>query len=65
MGNEQLIRRRRRAMGPAYKHFYREPLYVVRGEGVWLYDDKGRRYLDCYNNVPSVGHCRPEIVDAL
>ena len=65
MGNEQLVERRRRAMGPAYRHFYREPLYIVRGEGVWLYDDDGRRYLDCYNNVPSVGHCRPEIVDAL
>ncbi len=65
MGNEQLVERRRRVMGPAYRHFYREPLYIVRGEGVWLYDDDGRRYLDCYNNVPSVGHCRPEIVDAL
>ncbi|MDJ0793492.1 MAG: aminotransferase class III-fold pyridoxal phosphate-dependent enzyme [Woeseiaceae bacterium] len=65
MGTEQLVQRRRHAMGPAYSHFYREPLYIVRGEGVWLYDDDGRRYLDCYNNVPSVGHCRPEIVDAL
>ena len=65
MGNEQLVERRRRVMGPAYSHFYREPLYIVRGEGAWLYDDDGRRYLDCYNNVPSVGHCRPEIVDAL
>ncbi len=65
MGTEQLVERRRHAMGPAYSHFYREPLYIVRGEGVWLYDDDGRRYLDCYNNVPSVGHCRPEIVDAL
>ena len=65
MNNEQLVERRRRAMGPAYSHFYGEPLYIVRGEGVWLYDHDGRRYLDCYNNVPSVGHCRPEIVDAL
>ncbi|MDJ0711603.1 MAG: aminotransferase class III-fold pyridoxal phosphate-dependent enzyme [Woeseiaceae bacterium] len=65
MGNEQLVERRHRALGPAYSHFYREPLYIVRGEGVWLYDDDGRRYLDCYNNVPSVGHCRPEVIDAL
>ena len=65
MEYEQLVDRRRRAMGPAYRHFYREPLYIVRGEGVWLYDNDDRRYLDCYNNVPSVGHCRPEVVDAL
>lgn len=60
-----LIERRRRAMGPAYFHFYETPLYLTRGEGVWLYDDDGNRYLDCYNNVPSVGHCHPHVVNAL
>ena len=65
MSNEQLTERRRHALGPTYTHFYDEPLYLVRGEGVWLYDNDGRRYLDCYNNVPSVGHCHPHVVDAL
>jgi 4-aminobutyrate aminotransferase-like enzyme len=37
----------------------------VRGEGVWLFDADGRRYLDCYNNVPSVGHCHPRVVEAI
>jgi 4-aminobutyrate aminotransferase-like enzyme len=63
MSNERLIERRRRAMGPAYTHFYRQPLYLVRGEGVWLFDHEGRRYLDCYNNVPSVGHCHPYVTE--
>jgi len=63
MNNQQLIERRRRAMGPAYSHFYRQPLYLVRGEGVWLFDNEGKRYLDCYNNVPSVGHCHPHVVE--
>jgi 4-aminobutyrate aminotransferase-like enzyme len=45
--------------------FYDEPLHFVRGEGVWLYDQDGRRYLDAYNNVPHVGHCHPHVVDAL
>jgi 4-aminobutyrate aminotransferase-like enzyme len=40
-------------------------LYLVRGEGVWLYDTDGRKYLDCYNNVPSVGHCHPHVVEVL
>ena len=31
----------------------------LRGEGVWLEEADGRRVLDCYNNVPSVGHCPP------
>jgi hypothetical protein len=37
----------------------------VRGEGVWLYDAHGRRYLDAYNNVPIVGHCHPRVVEAI
>ena len=63
--DDNLIERRMRAMGPAYEHFYERPLYLVRGEGVWLYDNDGRKYLDCYNNVPSVGHCNPHVVEAL
>jgi len=62
---EALVERRKKAMGPAYSHFYSKPLYLVRGEGVWVYDSEGRKYLDCYNNVPSVGHCHPFVVEAL
>jgi 4-aminobutyrate aminotransferase-like enzyme len=61
----ELRQRRVRALGPTYRHFYRQPLHLVRGEGCWLFDVQGRRYLDCYNNVASVGHCRPEVVQAL
>ncbi len=45
--------------------FYHDPVHIVRGEGVSLYDDRGQRYLDCYNNVASVGHCHPTVVAAL
>jgi 4-aminobutyrate aminotransferase-like enzyme/Ser/Thr protein kinase RdoA (MazF antagonist) len=44
---------------------YRRPLKIVRGEGVYLYDDRGRAYLDCYNNVAHLGHAHPEIVEVL
>ena len=44
---------------------YREPLHFVRGDGVWLIDDDGRRYLDAYNNVPVVGHEHPRVVEAV
>lgn len=52
-------------MGPAYRLFYDDPVHLVRGEGVWLYGADGRKYLDCYNNVASVGHCHPRVVAAL
>jgi len=44
---------------------YDNPVHAVRGEGVWLIDDTGRSLLDAYNNVPSVGHCHPTVVQAL
>lgn len=60
-----MLDRRRRLLGPAYRLFYREPVHIVRGEGVWLYDQAGDRYLDMYNNVPHVGHCHPHVVAAI
>ncbi len=64
MQNE-LLERRRRLLGPAYRLFYRDPLHLVRGEGVWLYDSEGNRFLDMYNNVAHVGHCHPRVVEAI
>jgi 4-aminobutyrate aminotransferase-like enzyme len=65
MNNEKLIQCRLKAMGPTYRLFYRQPVHLVRGEGVWLYDSDGHKYLDCYNNVASVGHCHPHVLEAL
>ena len=45
--------------------FYKEPIYLEKGEGVWLYDKAGKKYLDVYNNVPVAGHCHPRIVASL
>lgn len=60
-----MIDRRAALLGPAYKLFYQQPVHVVRGEGVWLYDQDGEAFLDVYNNVPSVGHCHPHVVEAM
>ncbi|MCV6587487.1 MAG: aminotransferase class III-fold pyridoxal phosphate-dependent enzyme, partial [Marinobacterium sp.] len=63
--NQQLLQRRYNVMGKSAPLFYDQPLQLVRGEGVWLYDQQGQRYLDVYNNVPHVGHCNPRVVEAL
>jgi 4-aminobutyrate aminotransferase-like enzyme/Ser/Thr protein kinase RdoA (MazF antagonist) len=59
------LERRSQLLGPNAYRFYEEPLHLVRGEGVWLYDEEGHRYLDAYNNVPHVGHCHPHVVKAI
>ena len=38
-----MIARRNRLLGPAYRLFYEEPVEFVRGEGVWLYDASGHQ----------------------
>lgn len=60
-----LLARRARVLGPNVPTFYDAPVHLVRGEGVWLWDAEGRRYLDCYNNVAHVGHCHPRVVEAV
>ncbi|RYH02638.1 aminotransferase class III-fold pyridoxal phosphate-dependent enzyme [Salipiger sp. IMCC34102] len=62
---EQLIADRSRLMGPNVSTFYDDPVHFVKGEDVWLWDAEGRKYLDCYNNVPHVGHCNPRVVEAI
>lgn len=62
---ETIEARRARLMGPNVPTFYRHPVHIVRGEGVWLWDADGKRYLDCYNNVAHVGHCHPKVVEAI
>ncbi|WP_092891816.1 aspartate aminotransferase family protein [Roseicitreum antarcticum] len=60
-----LIARRDAVLGASYRLQYRKPVHFVRGEGMWLYDPDGRAYLDFYNNVPSLGHCNPEVNAAM
>jgi 4-aminobutyrate aminotransferase-like enzyme len=62
---ESLIAARDRMLGPAYRLFYERPVHLVRGEGTRLYDADGTCYLDAYNNVASVGHCHPHVVEAV
>ena len=61
---EGLLRQRAQVFGSASVLFYEQPLQFVRAQGCWLYDAQGVAYLDAYNNVPSVGHCHPRVVEA-
>lgn len=51
-------------LGPNLSISYRQPLHIVRGKGAYLFDEEGRSYLDCVNNVCHVGHAHPDVVRA-
>lgn len=59
------IERRARLLGPAYRLFYADPVELVRAKDVLMYDRDGNEYLDAYNNVVSVGHGHPQVVEAV
>lgn len=65
MSSTTLAARRDRALGAGAPLFYNTPLHIVRGEGVYLFDPDGRRYIDMYNNVPCVGHANPHVTEAM
>ena len=62
---QELIGRRERVLGRAYRLFYDQPVSFTRGSGVHLYDAEGNAYLDAYNNVPCVGHSHPHVTEAV
>jgi 4-aminobutyrate aminotransferase-like enzyme len=56
---------RREVLGSAYRLFYKHPVELVRGLGAHAWDAEGNEYLDLYNNVPSIGHAHPRVVEAV
>ncbi|WP_199243358.1 aminotransferase class III-fold pyridoxal phosphate-dependent enzyme [Halopenitus persicus] len=63
-GTSEVLSRRRAVLGSSPLS-YDDPVHFVDGDGVWLYDPTGRRYLDAYNNVQVVGHANPAVADAI
>jgi 4-aminobutyrate aminotransferase-like enzyme len=62
---DALIGTRHRRLGKNATHFYDRPLHFERARGAYLFGTDGQRYLDCYNNVPQVGHCNSHVVNAI
>lgn len=62
----ELIALRDKHMGPNVSVFYKQDggVVVVKGEGCYMIDVDGRRYLDCCNNVACCGHSHPCVVEA-
>lgn len=65
MPKSKTIELRNKLIGKSCQLFYKtDPLKIVRGSGQYMFDEEGSRYLDCINNVATVGHCHPKVVKA-
>lgn len=43
---------------------FETPIKMVGAAFQYMFDAAGKSYLDCYNNIPQVGHCHPRVVRA-
>jgi alanine-glyoxylate transaminase/(R)-3-amino-2-methylpropionate-pyruvate transaminase len=64
---EDVLAMRREFLTPALITYYKDPVMIVEGKMQWLFDEKGRRYLDGFAGIVtvSVGHCHPKVVEAV
>src|SRR3954470_9348694 len=64
MGNADLFQR---AQAVLFQNYRTQPIALVRGEGSWVWDADGKRYLDFIGGIAtvSVGHANPRVREAL
>ena len=60
----EILSYRNTHLGKGLSVSYNTPLKILRGEGVYLIDHSGKKYLDTVNNVAHVGHEHPRVVAA-
>ena len=62
--HKKILELRKKYLSPSLSLSYEDPIHIVRGEGQYLYDAEGLRYLDAVNNIQHVGHCHPKVMSA-
>jgi 4-aminobutyrate aminotransferase len=67
MSTSDTVRKHKEYLFPAVSMYYKEPIAIARGEGPWVWDDAGNKYLDGFGGVltVSVGHSNPKVVEAI
>lgn len=48
-------------------NYYKRPISIARGEGLYVWDTDGNKYLDMFGGMLtlSTGHCHPKVVEAI
>jgi 4-aminobutyrate aminotransferase-like enzyme len=67
MDHSTALAKHKKYLFPALTPYYQEPIALERGEGNYVWDDTGKRYLDAFGGVltVSVGHANPKVVAAI
>lgn len=64
---EEVLAKKQEYIMPSVSHYYKEPMNLVKGEGHFLYDQEGKKYMDCFGGILTVmtGHSLPEIIEPM
>jgi 4-aminobutyrate aminotransferase-like enzyme len=67
VSSSEIVSKHKEYIWPCADTYYEHPIALERGEGMYVWDTEGSRYLDCFGGVltTSVGHARPEVVKAV
>src|SRR5262249_36326751 len=66
-GGSESVQKHKDYLFPAVAMYYQEPIALERGEGMYVWDEGGNKYLDCFGGVltTSVGHVHPRVTEAI
>jgi alanine-glyoxylate transaminase / (R)-3-amino-2-methylpropionate-pyruvate transaminase len=67
MSNSDSVGKHKDYLFPVVTMYYREPIALDHGEGMYVWDEDGKKYLDCFGGVlsTSVGHVHPHVIEAV
>jgi alanine-glyoxylate transaminase / (R)-3-amino-2-methylpropionate-pyruvate transaminase len=61
----EVLRLRKQFLNPGIFLYYKNPIMLVEGKMQYVWDERGKRYLDALGGIVtvSVGHCHPHVID--
>jgi alanine-glyoxylate transaminase/(R)-3-amino-2-methylpropionate-pyruvate transaminase len=67
LDTQAILEKQQKYLWPSHITLYGQPLPLARGDGMYLFDVEGNRYLDFFGGIltVSVGHCHPKVTEAL
>jgi 4-aminobutyrate aminotransferase len=67
MNSEDILAKHNEYLFPSVVNYYKKPLAIDRGDGMYVYDPEGKQYLDFFGGIltVSVGHCNRKVTDKI
>ena len=67
LSSEEIRAKHKEFLFPSVTNYYKESLVIDHGNGMYVYDPEGNKYLDFFGGILtiSVGHCNPKVTSKI